>query len=188
MNSFCLYHCSRGVVKNCVDFFGLRCLGLCRPLKVNWGRQFTTDLTQSSSATYVSVSNHENYQFVQGSFVRPMALPLVSLTTRQSRVQRITNGSLKCVFNWQWFVLNSTMARVYEVTCHNVCSAEKRKSVILCIIACMVQVFTPSISSKNYIWLRFIGNSAMARVYDMLCHIVCSAEERKQVIPRIILV
>eukprot|EP00057_Strongylocentrotus_purpuratus_P011686 XP_011666160.1 PREDICTED: palmitoyltransferase ZDHHC17 [Strongylocentrotus purpuratus] len=54
----------RGVVKNCVDFFGLRCLGLCRPLKINWGRQFTTDLTQSSSTTYVSVSNHENYQFV----------------------------------------------------------------------------------------------------------------------------
>ncbi|XP_041472817.1 palmitoyltransferase ZDHHC17-like [Lytechinus variegatus] len=54
----------RGLVKNCVDFFGLRCVGLCRPLKVNWARQFTTDLTQSSSTTYVSVSSHENYQFV----------------------------------------------------------------------------------------------------------------------------
>ncbi|XP_071505691.1 palmitoyltransferase ZDHHC17-like [Diadema antillarum] len=54
----------RGVFKNCVDFFSLRCLGLCRPLKVDWGQQFTADVTQSSSSTYVSVSSHENYQFV----------------------------------------------------------------------------------------------------------------------------
>ena len=55
---------SRGFIKNCVDFFGLRCLGLCRPVKVNWAAQYTTDVTLSSSTTYISVSSHENYQFV----------------------------------------------------------------------------------------------------------------------------
>ncbi|XP_071954906.1 palmitoyltransferase ZDHHC17-like [Antedon mediterranea] len=49
---------NRGIVRNLVDFFNVRCFGICRPMKVDWILQFSPDLSQSGSFTKA------NYQFV----------------------------------------------------------------------------------------------------------------------------
>ncbi|XP_071809024.1 palmitoyltransferase ZDHHC17-like [Asterias amurensis] len=61
-NLFNPFH--RGVLRNFVDFFECTCMGLCRPMKVDWGVQFSTDLSQSGATNFVSTNNRENYQFV----------------------------------------------------------------------------------------------------------------------------
>jgi hypothetical protein len=41
------FFCSRGVIRNFIDFFGLRCLGICRPHKVNWLSQYPDKVKHS---------------------------------------------------------------------------------------------------------------------------------------------
>ena len=62
--TFICFVYSRGVLRNFVDFFECTCMGLCRPMKVDWGVQFSTDLSQSGATNFVSTNNRENYQFV----------------------------------------------------------------------------------------------------------------------------
>ncbi|XP_033121376.1 palmitoyltransferase ZDHHC17-like [Anneissia japonica] len=50
---------NRGMVRNLVDFFNIRCFGLCRPMKIDWMQQFTADLNQSNSSF-----TRDSYQFV----------------------------------------------------------------------------------------------------------------------------
>ncbi|XP_006817985.1 palmitoyltransferase ZDHHC17-like [Saccoglossus kowalevskii] len=55
---------NNGYIRNIVNFFEIRCCGLCRPMKIDWKTQFDMDIQSTGSYTYKPLSTQENYQFV----------------------------------------------------------------------------------------------------------------------------
>ena len=55
---------SRGPIKNLIDFFGIRCFGLCRPYSLDWMSIFDLgDQDLNKTRTPVNIPR-DNYQFV----------------------------------------------------------------------------------------------------------------------------
>lgn len=58
-----VFHCSRGVILNIIDFFGIRCLGICRPSKIDWSTRYSLDENDTSSI-YANRTAKSNYHMV----------------------------------------------------------------------------------------------------------------------------